>query len=176
MSIIRLAESKDIDAVAAIFERIIDDEERGISTVGWKRGVYPTRATAEAALTQGDLFVLEDEGRVVAAMRVNHEQVPEYGNCRWEYSVGDEQIMVAHTLVVDPAAKGKGYGRQMVAFYEQYANEHRCPYLRMDTNAINTRARALYKSLGYKEIGITPCVFNGIGQVNLVCLEKKIEI
>ena len=176
MSVIRSAEGKDIGAVAAIFERIIDDEERGISAVGWKRGVYPTKATAETALAQGDLFVLEDEGRVVAAMRVNHEQVPEYGNCRWEYSVGDEQIMVAHTLVVDPAAKGKGYGRQMVAFYEQYAREHRCPFLRMDTNAINTRARALYKSLGYKEIGITPCVFNGIGQVNLVCLEKKIEI
>ena len=176
MSIIRSAESKDIDAVAAIFERIIDDEERGISTVGWKRGVYPTRATADAALTQGDLFVLEDEGRVVAAMRVNHEQVPEYKYCSWEHPAVDEQIMVAHTLVVDPAAKGKGYGRQMVAFYEQYAREHRCPCLRMDTNAINTRARALYKSLGYKEIGITPCVFNGIGQVNLVCLEKKIEI
>ena len=176
MSIIRSAESKDIDAVAAIFERIIDDEERGISTVGWKRGVYPTKATAETALAQGDLFVLEDGGRVVAAMRINHEQVPEYSSCRWEYLAGDDQIMVAHTLVVDPAAKGKGYGRQMVAFYEQYAKEHRCPCLRMDTNAINTRARALYKSLGYKEVGITPCVFNGIGQVNLVCLEKKIEI
>ena len=176
MSIIRSAEGKDIGAVAAIFERIIDDEERGISTVGWKRGVYPTRATAEAALTQGDLFVLEDGGRVVAAMRVNHEQVPEYKNCRWDFPAVDEQIMVAHTLVVDPAAKGMGYGRQMVAFYEQFAKEHRCPYLRMDTNAINTRARALYKSLGYKEVGITPCVFNGIGQVNLVCLEKKIDI
>ena len=176
MSIIRSAESKDIDAVAAIFERIIDDEERGISAVGWKRGVYPTKATAKTALAQGELFVLEDGGRVVAAMRINHEQVPEYSNCRWDFPARDEQIMVAHTLVVDPAAKGKGYGRQMVAFYEQYAEEHRCPYLRMDTNAINTRARALYKSLGYKEIGITPCVFNGIGQVNLVCLEKKIDI
>jgi len=176
MSIIRSAEGKDIGEVAAIFERIIEDEERGISAVGWKRGVYPTRATAEAALTQGDLFVLEDEGRVVAAMRINHEQVPEYSKCRWDYPAGDKQIMVAHTLVVDPAAKGKGYGRQMVAFYEQYAREHRCPFLRMDTNAINTRARALYQSLGYKEIGITPCAFNGIGQVNLVCLEKKIEI
>ena len=176
MSIIRLAELKDIDAVAAIFERIIDDEERGLSAVGWKRGVYPTKATAETALAQGDLFVLEDGGRVVAAMRINHEQVPEYSSCRWDYPANDEQIMVAHTLVADPAAKGKGYGRQMVAFYEKYAKEHRCPFLRMDTNAINTRARALYQSLGYKEIGITPCVFNGIGQVNLVCLEKKIDI
>ena len=46
MSIIRSAESKDIDAVAAIFERIIDDEEKGLSAVGWKRSVYPTKATA----------------------------------------------------------------------------------------------------------------------------------
>ena len=100
MSVIRLAAEKGIDAVAAIFERIIDDEEKGLSAVGWKRGVYPTKATAEAALAQGDLFVLEDGGRVVAAMRINHEQVPEYSNCRWDYPASNEQIMVAHTLVI----------------------------------------------------------------------------
>ena len=44
----------------------------------------------------------------------------------------------------------------------------------MDTNEINTVARKLYKRLGYKEVSIVPCVFNGIPGVNLVCLEKRI--
>ena len=42
----------------------------------------------------------------------------------------------------------------------------------MDTNAVNTAARTLYKKLGYTEVGIVPCVFNGIPDVKLVCLEK----
>ena len=32
----------------------------------------------------------------------------------------------------------------------------------------------LYKKLGYKEVSIVPCVFNGIPDVNLVCLEKHL--
>ena len=44
----------------------------------------------------------------------------------------------------------------------------------MDTKVINSRARALYQRLGYKEIGVVPCVFNGIDGVQLVLLEKKL--
>ena len=46
--------------------------------------------------------------------------------------------------------------------------------LRMDTNAKNENARRFYKKLGYSEVGIVPCVFNGIDGVNLVLLEKKL--
>ena len=49
-----------------------------------------------------------------------------------------------------------------------------CTELRIDTNQRNTRARKLYKSLGYEEIGIVSCVFNGIPDVQLVCLEKDL--
>ena len=59
-------------------------------------------------------------------------------------------------------------------FYEQYALSHNCHYLRMDTNAINQRARTLYKKLGYQEVGIVPTAFNGIENVQLVLLEKRI--
>jgi hypothetical protein len=44
----------------------------------------------------------------------------------------------------------------------------------MDTNARNTRARAMYKRLGYSEPDIVPCVFNGIEGVQLVLLEKML--
>ena len=46
------------------------------------------------------------------------------------------------------------------------------PYLRLDTNAKNARARKMYKSLGYQEISIVDTTFNGIVGVELVLLEK----
>ena len=49
-----------------------------------------------------------------------------------------------------------------------------CPYLRMDANEKNAAARRLYARLGYKEIGIVDCEFNGIAGVHLVCLEKSL--
>ena len=80
-----------------------------------------------------------------------------------------------HTLAVDPLEKGKGYGKAFISFYEAYAREHGCRELRIDTNAINQRARAMYQKLGYEERGIVPCVFNGIPDVQLVCLEKYLD-
>ena len=76
--------------------------------------------------------------------------------------------------MVHPEAAGRGIGTRFVAFYEDLAREMGCPFLRMDTNALNKPARKLYASLGYREPGIVKCVFNGIPNVDLVCLEKKL--
>ena len=172
---IRKGIEQDIPHIAAIYEHIHDNEECGKSTVGWIRGVYPTADTARAALDADDLFVMEEGGAVVAAARINRIQVPVYADVPWRYpDVPDEQVMVLHTLVVDPTVKGKGYGTAFVAFYEQLARETDRPYLRIDTNARNTPARALYKKLGYTEAGIVAGTFNGIPNVQLVCLEKKV--
>lgn len=67
---------------------------------------------------------------------------------------------------------GTATARSSCVFFEQYAREHGCPELRIDTNAKNANARRLYAYLGYREAGIAPCTFNGIDGVALVCLEK----
>ncbi len=169
---IRKALESDIDSIEAIYERIHDVEEQGLSTVGWIRGVYPTRSTAEEALARGDLFAMVGDDKVVAVAVINQIQVPEYVDATWKHDATNEEVMVLHGLAVDPLEKGRGLGRAFVAFYEDYAKQYRCPALRMDTNVKNSRARRLYQSLGYEEVGVVPCVFNGIPDVELVCLEK----
>ena len=68
---IRKADLRDLDAAAALYERIHDAEEAGRQTIGWIRGVYPTRATAETALDRGDLYVLEADGDLLGAAVIN---------------------------------------------------------------------------------------------------------
>lgn len=86
----------------------------------------------------------------------------------------DDKILVLHTLVVEPSAKGKGYARAFLEFYENYALERGCHVLRIDTNQRNSAARAMYAKHGWREAGIVPCTFNGLPGVQMVCLEKKI--
>ena len=172
---IRKATEKDIPAVAEIFSNIHTAEEEGTVTIGWIRAVYPTEATARAALERGDLFVMEDEGKLVGTAVINRQQVDVYAKGVWEHDAPAEQIMVLHTLVIDPGAARRGYGQAFVAYYEEYARAHGCPYLRMDTSARNVNARALYRKLGYREADIVPCVFNGIEGVQLVLLEKTLK-
>ena len=170
----RKATARDLDAIEVIYDHIHTECEQGRATIGWIRGVYPTRATAQAALERGDLFVQEADGRVVGCAIINQVQVETYRQANWTHDAPDDQVMVLHTLVIDPAVKGRGLGTAFVTFYEQYALEHGCRYLRMDTNERNAGARSLYKRLGYREIDILPCEFNGIPGVNLVLLEKTL--
>ena len=171
--LIRKATQSDLSAIAQIYSDIHTAEENGEAIIGWIRDVYPTYKTAAAALERDDLFVAEDNNKIVGAAVINQTQVAEYVQGNWHYDAEDSEVMVLHTLVISPKFLKKGYGRDFVSFYESYALSHGCPYLRIDTNARNSRARAMYKKLGYNEVGIVPCDFNGIEGVNMVLLEKK---
>ena len=171
---IRKATAADIPAVAAIYDALLDREEQGLLTTGWTRGVYPTEQTARDALDAGTLYVLEDEGRVTAAAKIDQHQMEQYAQCAWRNDAPPEQVLVLHTLVVDPSVRGRGCGTAFVRFYEALGRETGRSCLRIDTNARNTPARELYARLGYTEAGIVAGTFNGIPGVQLVCLEKKV--
>lgn len=172
---IRRARPGDIPAIASIYEAIHDLEEAGQLSIGWQRGVYPTAETAMAAVGAGDMFVLEEGGRVAASARINRQQMPAYAQVDWRFPASDDQVMVLHTLTVDPALARRGRAKQFLAFYEDYAREHDCTALRIDTNAKNAVARAMYARMGYVESGVIPCEFNGIPGVDLVCMEKRVK-
>lgn len=169
---IRKATINDIDAIEKIYDEIHTAEENGKQTIGWIRGVYPVRATAEAALTRDDLFVLEDAGEIYGTAIINKVQVDSYSKANWKYKVDDDQVCVLHTLAISPKSAGRGYGKTFIEYYEKYATDHGCIELRMDTNERNSVARRMYKKNGYTEIDIVPTDFNGIPGVNLVLLEK----
>ena len=170
--IIRKSGRTDLDAIESIYNDIHTAEENGNQTIGWIRGIYPTRKTAEESILRGDMFVLED-GTVLGSGIINQTQVDVYYGAPWEHET--DAVCVLHTLVISPQATGKGYGRAFVEFYERWAMEHGLPELRIDTNARNIIARAMYRKMGYKEIGIVPTTFNGIPGVDLVLLEKNLK-
>lgn len=175
MIIFRKATDNDTDAIANIYMDVHTMEEAGVTATGWKRGIYPVRDTVISSLKRDDMFVLEDDEGVCACGIINKIQVDVYEDAEWENDVPDDEITVLHTLAISPKVWGRGYGKLFVKYYEEYATKTNSPYLRMDTNETNLRARAMYKKLGYKEIGTVPCVFNGIDGINLVLLEKKVK-
>lgn len=172
---IRKAVLTDLLAVEAIYQDIHTAEEAGVLSVGWIRGVYPTLSTAQAALDRNDLFVAEEGDQIVGAGIINQIQVDVYADAPWAHAADARKVCVLHTLVISPHAAKKGYGTQFIRFYEEHARAHGWNELRIDTNARNTVARALYKRLGYREIAVVPTTFNGIPGVNLVLLEKHLD-
>ena len=172
---IRKANQNDLPKVAEIYDKILTNEEKGLITIGWIRDIYPTINTAKEALKRDDLFVYENEDRIIVASAIiNRNQVDVYEKGNWKNKVNDDKIMVLHTLTVDPSYSHRGIGRKFVEFYENYAKNNNCTELRIDTNEKNNIAREFYKKIGYTEIGIVSTIFNGIPNVNLVLLEKAL--
>lgn len=170
----RKASYDDLDAIERIYERSHDAEAEGLTTTGWLRGIYPVRSVAVASLDRGDMYVAELDGEVAATGVINQIQVDVYADCDWIWKGPDDDVSVLHTLAVDPETRGQGIGPAFVRFWEELAAESGCSILRIDTNAINKRARRMYAKLGYTESGIVPTVFNGIPGVDLVLMEKFI--
>lgn len=172
---IRLAIRDDLAAICQIYEEIFDREEAGIGRVGWLRGQYPTLQTAQRALENQSLFVGLEGERLVAAAILDHRQDPAYAAVGWRTAASEAQILVLHTLVVSPGAAGRGYGGQMVRFYEDLAREQGCLALRMDTNRNNAPARSLYAACGYQERGEVVIHYPDGTPAALVCLEKSLS-
>lgn len=172
--IFRKATKDDLSAVDQLYDLTHDAEEQGLTQVGWVRGIYPTIATAQLGLEKGDLFVAVDQGCIVGCARINQEQMEEYKMGEWDYPVEEKAVMVLHTLTITPECRGKGYGREFLSFYERYAIEHGCTCARMDTGITNLKARKMYERAGYKEVGVVQTNFNGINNISLILLEKKL--
>ena len=64
MSTIRKAARADLGAVCRIYDQIHTAEERGEATIGWQRGVYPERETAEAANKHSAHIVQEQKKEI----------------------------------------------------------------------------------------------------------------
>ena len=172
---IRKAEMGDIARIEEIYATIHDSEEAGETHVSWVRGVYPTRELALSAMEAGELFVLLDGGVITACAIINQNQFEEYKMAPWRHPAEPHEVMVLHTLAVDRHLSRRGYGKEFLRFYESYAKEQGCKYLRMDTNHLNTPARALYRWYGFTEVGIIPCDIDGIPHMELMCYEKVLK-
>lgn len=172
---IRKATKDDIGHIVDIYDEIHDAEEQGKMHIGWQRGIYPTRDTAENALQRGDLFVCEIDGEVCASAIINHEQLDSYAEVEWGIEADKTEVMVLHTLTVSPSRGKKGIGHKFVMFYEEYARQSHCRVLRIDTQAQNVVARKMYPKMGFREVGIINCPFQGIQSIQLVLLEKAVQ-
>lgn len=172
---IRKATERDIDAIACIYAMIHQLEAEGKVSIGWDPKLYPVRSTAETALAEDELFVMETEGIIIASAIINHNQPSSYKLPAWQYEAPDEKVGVLHTLVVHPDFGHMGYGRMFVAFFEEYCKNIGCEVVRLDTQEQNTRPLKLYPQIGYRLAGIyDTSLFDYPKKIRLALFEKQL--
>ena len=174
--IIRKAQTlDDAESVSVIYDLIHTQEEYGAVSIGWKRGIYPTKQTALQALDSYTLFVMCINDRVVASAIINQYQPEGYSTADWQYTADENKVGVLHTLVVHPDFLRQGLGKGFVAFFESYCRDLGYEVIRLDTQVKNNRPFNLYPKLGYQLVGIKEVPFQGLSEmVELALFEKRL--
>jgi [ribosomal protein S18]-alanine N-acetyltransferase len=127
---IRTADAADLDA-------IMDIERASFAASAWERDTM----RAELGSEWGRYIVAVDgEGRALG-----------YAGLRAVGAEGDVQ-----TIAVAAEARGRGIGRALLAELLAEAGRRGVRELFLEVRADNPVARALYESVGFREIGVRP--------------------
>ena len=73
-------------------------------------------------------------------------------NGNWSIKFGGRSLWI-ESLYVDPQARRRGYGRRLVEFVLDWAEEHGIKGIDLEAYRGNTPASILYRSLGFYRLG-----------------------
>jgi ribosomal protein S18 acetylase RimI-like enzyme len=94
----------------------------------------------------GCLWVAKRSGRVVGMVSLLYTvSTAEGGRVAW-----------LEDLVVDPSYRGRGIGKSLLRFVIAYGRKKGLKRITLLTDMDNRKAKALYKSHGFKSSGMTP--------------------
>lgn len=112
---------------------------------------YPSREAFTIDLERGELWVLEQNGRLIGCLALSRVMDEEYREVEWITPTGNNRYV--HRLAVDPKFQGLGYARQLMDHAEERARSEGSVSLRLDTFSQNIRNQKFYELRGYKRLG-----------------------
>ena len=128
---IRPADASETEAIGALVHAAYG---RWIERFG--RDPSPMHDDYARRIADGQVWVLAAEGEVVGLIVLKD---------------GPEAMLIPNVAVA-PAAQGKGYGRQLIAFAEEEATRRGYREVRLFVNALMVENVTLYRHLGFVEV------------------------
>ena len=143
----------DFHMVRKFYWNVIDDIHRNNvknENLGWKKGVYPSDSYIQSSLIKGELYTLTEKNLLYACVILNREHNEGYHNCAWSIDCDPNDVLIPHTLAVDPALQGKGIGKIVVENIRKIAKKEQKRAIRLDVLGACKAAEYLYLSCGFQ--------------------------
>lgn len=107
---------------------------------------YPGRAMVEDDLAERRLFVLQDEGDIIAAVSLLETDDLDAEPVGWT----EAEHRVPARLCVAPWRRGEGLGEALMRRLEDHARKQGCRAFRLIASSSNPAANRLWEGLGYR--------------------------
>jgi ribosomal protein S18 acetylase RimI-like enzyme len=130
---IRLAAPADAAAIASLLYKSFVEYEALYTQEGFATTIS-TPNLVQARMDEGPVWVALENGAVVGTVS----------------AVLKDQGLYIRGMAVDPSARGKGIGRNLLDCAEKFAIESRCSRLFLSTTPFLSRAIKLYEVYGFR--------------------------
>ena len=171
---LRLAKEKEIYKILEIYNDIIDYEKNNIIYTGWEKDEYPNLSTIKNAIINNEMYVYEDDV-IYGSVILNSKMPKEYNNIKWKVQASQKEVLIIHTLSIDPKFKNQGLGKYMIQLILEFAKTNNYKTIRLETSENNVPAYRLYEKMGFEYIEKIDIVYGKIVYHNMKCYEIKIQ-
>ena len=131
---------------------------------------YPTWEIINEDILNNEAYGLFDNDKLVSIFALNTKEDPLYKTLNWSFK--NEKALIIHRLAVLPSYQGKGIGKKVLKFAEEFCSKKNLKSIRLDAFSLNTAANNLYLNFGYTYVG--KLTFRGRIHHNN-CYEKLIK-
>ncbi|MDX1761644.1 MAG: GNAT family N-acetyltransferase [Christiangramia sp.] len=112
---------------------------------------YPSTEKLKNDILLGELFILEENKRILGIIVITETMDEEYIPIKW-ISKTDDNLYI-HRLATHPEVWGKGYAQKLMDFAESKAQNGNYESIRLDTFSQNPRNQKFYETRGYQRLG-----------------------
>ena len=141
----------------------------------WIIGTYPDDDYLKQLTVNGQVFLEIENGRTVAAMVLNNHPNDGYDAVSWQVPASNADALIIHLLGVLPEYWGKGLGKELLDFADQFSRAKGQKALRLDVMEENLPARRLYEQNGFKEIETIKMYYESTGWSGFTMYEKDLR-
>lgn len=128
-------------------------------------GSYPSKELIENSLKNKQLMVAETDGKIAAAVIINHDYDDLYNEINWGIDAEKEKVTVIHGLRVLPEFSRKGIAKTMMKTVIENCREEGQKAIRLDMIEGNIPAQKLYLGLNFEKRGFFDIEYDGVGAV-----------
>lgn len=145
----RLGKLEDIETITVLIQEAIKEMEKH-DIYQWD-GLYPTAEDFAADIKKENLYVAEENGKIIALYVISGESNEAYNNAEWKYP--RETSLVIHRFCVSPGFQNRGIGKKMLNKIESQIKSMGYDSVRLDVFTKNPYAQKLYRNNGYEVRG-----------------------
>lgn len=173
---VRQALKNEKEKVIKFYDIVIEANNKAEINLRWQKNVHPSHKLLEESIDNGELFIYEENEKILGACIMNKKFNESYNLISWGVDAKPCELGVIHVLGVHPDCFRKGIGEKLLNGLSEYACKNKIKAIRLDVFKINTPAVKLYEKLGFLRMGEIEMFVPNIGNEDFYLYEYIVEV